>query len=187
MLWSRICIYLFIGKRNIWKFEDYRIPSLKVVSWIETRGFINHGFNLIFILKSLILKAKHLFGVCFTVALEKSSLKHFLYPEALVIVLSLLQICQYSTQPVENTVPSWQQHWRTNSSVTDGVIPEWPQDVYVSIIKDMIKNFIIISSCWTKQKKKETEKENKREQDSNKESYTVILLFEDIKYLSIFE
>lgn len=44
-------------------------------------------------------------------------------------------------------------------------------------------------SCrsWTKQKKKETEKENKREQDSNKESYTVILLFEDIKYLSIFE
>lgn len=65
--------------------------------------------------------------------------------------------------------------------------PEWPQDVYVSIIKDMIKNFIIINSCWTKQKKKETEKENKREQDSNKESYTVILLFEDIKYLSIFE
>lgn len=51
----------------------------------------------------------------------------------------------------------------------------------------MIKNFIIINSCWTKQKKKETEKENKREQDSNKESYTVILLFEDIKYLSIFE
>lgn len=129
MLWSRIFIYLFIGKRNIWKFEDYRIPSLKVVSWIETRGFINHGFNLIFILKSLILKRtrnslkKKRKKNCFSVALEKSRLKHFLYPEALVIVLSLLQIRQYSTQPVENTVPSWQQHWRTNSSVTDGVSP----------------------------------------------------------------